>query len=103
MEENLIIVHAFSMSASALLMVLAIVAGMLGYDIASRIASASIIPTVFGGLSGFILLMEYPLSVKCVLLSLYVAGAVLLYVYGFGLGDSTQARFIRRSANFQKR
>lgn len=91
------------MSASILFMISAVLFGLAGIKVASYIASAGALATLVGGTTGFVLLLDYPLSVKCVLLTMYVCGVAALYVYGFGAGKSTHSRLIRNSANVQNR
>jgi membrane protein implicated in regulation of membrane protease activity len=90
------------MSSSILLMITALSLGLFGLKAASHIATGGTVATAVGGMTGFMLLLDYPLSVKCVLLSIYVLGVAMLYVYGFGAGKSDSSRLIRHSANVQK-
>lgn len=103
MELTILSLHILTMSASILFMITAVLFGLFGIKAASHIASIGTVATLVGGITGFVLLLDYPLSVKCVLLSMYVCGVAALYVYGFGAGKSAHSRLIRNSANVQNR
>lgn len=102
MEFTTLTLHILSMSSSTILMITAVIFGLFGLKAASHIATGGTVATVLGGTTGFMLLFDYPLSVTCALLSMYVLGVAGLYVYGFGAGKSDSSRLIRHSANVQK-
>ena len=95
MHTTFVIIHVVAMVASLGLMSSAVALGLFGKRIAAMVANLGLLATVFGGLSGIILLVSAPLSMECVVLTAYLAGVTVLHVFGFAVGDADRARLIR--------
>lgn len=102
MYSILVIAHVTFMIVSLALMVGAIGLGFFGKQVAVKTATVGMVTTVVGVASGFLLLLDSPLSLQCATLSAYLLLSIALYKYGFGLGDAQKARFIKASASIQK-
>lgn len=96
MHTLLIITHIIAMSLSIGMMTIAVELGLIGKNVAAKIATGGFFASVVGFITGIGLLFGSPLSVECALLTAYLLAATLLYRYGFALGDARRARLIRQ-------
>lgn len=94
----LVSLHVIAMVLSISLMSGALVLGLLGKNLAVRVASFGAFATFVGFISGALLMIGTPLDFKCVMLTTYVIGVSVLYYFGYGFGDSTHARLVRGTA-----
>lgn len=69
--------------------------GVFGKKAAATLATIGEIATVLGALTGVILVLDAPLSIQCALLTAYVVAMTSIYVFGFGMGNAEESRFIR--------
>lgn len=83
------------MILSLVLMSAALGLGVFGKKTAVVVATLGEAVTIVGALSGVLLLLNTPLSIQCALLTAYVAAMTSLYVFGFGMGNAEEARFVR--------
>lgn len=97
MHTFVLITHIITMVASLALMGGALGLGLFGRRSAAATATVGMIVTLIGVLSGGILLLGAPLSIECAILTAYLLAATGLYVFGFGMGQADEARFIRSS------
>lgn len=95
MHTLLIIFHVIAMISSIALMSSAVVVGLFGKKQAATLASYGMIATALGAISGAALLLLAPLSFECVVLTAYIAGMTVLYIFGFAMGSADEARLIR--------
>lgn len=95
MHEFIIVPHIVTMVASMALMTGALTLGFFGKKIAVKAATAGMILTILGFITGIILMADAPLSLQCAKLTAYVAAVTILYRFGYGFGDIKKARFVR--------
>lgn len=95
MHTFIVLIHVSMMVGSLVLMSAALGLGIFGKKSAAIIATFGEIVTVLGALSGVVLLLGAPLSLQCALLTAYVVVMTTIYIFGFGMGNADEARFIR--------
>lgn len=95
MHTVFVVIHVVAMVTSLGLMSSAVAFGLFGKRVAASLANFGLLATVFGGLSGIVLLVDSPLSMECVILTAYLAGVTALHVFGFAMGDAERAPLIR--------
>ncbi len=95
MLSLLLSVHIFCMVGSLGLMMCAGVLALCKVRASVTVATLSMVFTAIGSVSGGILLLFAPLSIKCVLLTMYLIVMLMVYRYGFGMGDAKKAKLLR--------
>lgn len=98
MYITLVLIHIVTMLLSMALMSSALIAGLLGREVAVRLATVGMAATVIGFVTGLLLMLDSPLTFKCAALTAYVAGVTLLHYFGYGFGDIKKARLVRVEA-----
>ena len=93
--EMLLIIHIASMSLSLLLMSSAVLLALASMRRSVSIASLGFIATCTGTVTGLTLLLEHPLLLQCMALTIYLAMTAVVYGYGFGWGRETRARLLK--------
>lgn len=73
----------------------ALAMGLAGKKAAVTVATFGEVFTVFGGLTGALLLLDSPLTIQCATLTAYLFAMTVLYVVGFGMGTVEDARLVR--------
>lgn len=96
MNTILLTTHIMTMIASMALMLGAVIWALRGHTVAVRMATVGMMATAVGTVSGAILLFYAPLLIQCVELTVYLAGTIALYTFGFGSGFADNARLVRR-------
>lgn len=99
MHTLLVIVHVSMMISSLALMSVAVGMGFFGKKSAAIVSTVGELATVIGGFAGALLLLGAPLSVECAVLTAYLLGVTSLYVFGFGMGNASEARLIRETSS----
>lgn len=97
MHTVLVTFHIVTMVASMAFMSGALLLGVAGKTVATRVATAGMSATLLGFASGLLLTLDAPLTIKCAGLTAYALGVSILYYAGFGLGNSEKARLVRSS------
>lgn len=95
MHTFLIIFHVTTMLASMALMSGAIGLGVFGKQLAVNVASVGMGSTIVGFVSGLLLMLDTPLTMKCAMLTSYLVAVTAVYWYGYGFGRVRYARFVR--------
>ena len=95
MYSLILMFHVATMIMSLVLMGGAIGMALFGQQSSVKVANVGMVATLSGIVSGAVLLLAVPLSFKCLTLTAYLIGMVLLYRYGFGMGNIKNARLIR--------
>lgn len=98
MYVTLVLIHVVTMILSMALMSSALIAGLLGQQVAVRLANIGMTATVIGFVTGLCLMFDSPLTFKCAALTAYVAGVGFLHYFGYGFGDIKKARLVRIEA-----
>ena len=98
MYITLVLIHIVTMIASMVLMSSALIAGLLGRQVAVRLATVGMVTTVIGFVTGLCLMLGSPLTFKCAALTAYVVGVSLLHYFGYGFGDIKKPRLVRVEA-----
>lgn len=83
------------MVVSMALMSGAIGLGIFGKQSAVKLASYGMSATVVGFVSGLLLMLAAPLTLKCAMLTSYLLAVSALYYVGYGAGNIAKARFVR--------
>lgn len=97
MHTFLVIIHITTMIASMVLMSGAIGLGLMGKNAAVKCASYGMGATIVGFGSGLLLMFAAPLTLKCAVLTSYLAAVSVLYYVGYGAGNVANARFVRQN------